>query len=181
VVDPLRDECYTAERGRGAWLNGQSIHPSNAQNLDDSLLVTGFAYDIRTNPENNLDLYARFSLCSQGVRRLGSAALDLCYVAAGRLDGFWEMYLQPWDLAAGALIAQEAGACVTNLWGSADYLVEPCSALAASPQVHPLMLQVILEMKKPPVSVLIPGVVTIALGLEPVTQPVYPVPGCTRR
>jgi myo-inositol-1(or 4)-monophosphatase len=145
VYDPMQDECFTARLGGGAWLNGRPIQASKVQDLDHSLLVTGFAYDIRTNPNNNLDLYTRFSLLSQGVRRLGSAALDLCYVASGRLDGFWELRLSAWDIAAGGLIAHEAGAIVTGVAGEADYLIEPCSILAASPKIHPLMLKVIGE------------------------------------
>jgi myo-inositol-1(or 4)-monophosphatase len=143
VYNPVHEEMYTAERRRGAWLNGEPIHISGAQELDQSLLVTGFPYDIRTNPENNLDLYVRFSLCSMGVRRLGSAALDLCYLAAGRLDGFWEIRLKPWDLAAGGLIAEEAGAVVTALDGRPDYMHEPISVLAAPPPIHAQMLAVI--------------------------------------
>ena len=104
------------------------------------MLVTGFPYDIRENPDNNLDHYARFSLLSQGVRRLGSAALDLSYVACGRLDGFWELRLSPWDVAAGGLIAQEAGGVVTNVHGGADYLSAQQSILAANPYIYPLML-----------------------------------------
>jgi myo-inositol-1(or 4)-monophosphatase len=103
-------------------------------------MVTGFPYDIRTNPQNNLENYAYFALHSQGVRRLGSAALDLCYVACGRFDGFWEPVLQSWDLAAGALIALEAGAVVTNIDGEPDILTYPQSILAANHRLHPLML-----------------------------------------
>jgi myo-inositol-1(or 4)-monophosphatase len=143
VYDPMRDECFTAEAGRGAWLNGQPVHVSDAQTLDQCLLITGFPYDIRTNPVNNLDLYARFSLHSQGVRRLGSAAMDLCYVACGRADGFWEMRLSAWDIAAGGLIARQAGAMVTDLAGGPDYLLPPCSILAAAPVIHPQMLRLI--------------------------------------
>ncbi|HEY5573111.1 MAG TPA: inositol monophosphatase family protein [Anaerolineales bacterium] len=143
VYDPIQEECFTAERGRGAWLNGEPIRVSRTGNLDDSLLVTGFPYDIRTNPENNLDNFARFSLLTQGVRRLGSAALDLCYVAAGRFDGFWEMRLNAWDVAAGGLIAEEAGARVTDLRGKPDFLSPPQSILAANLQLHPLMLEVL--------------------------------------
>ena len=143
VYDPLRDECFSAEAGRGAWLNGQALHVSSAQALDQSLLVTGFPYDIRTNPQNNLDNYTRFALHSQGVRRSGSAALDLCYVAAGRFDGFWELRLSAWDVAAGGLIAEQAGAVVTNLSGGADYLSPPGSVLAANPHIHPQMLNLL--------------------------------------
>jgi len=140
VYDPMRDECFTAEFGQGAWLNGQSIHPSPTSDLNHALLVTGFPYDIRTNPENNLDHYTYFALHSQGVRRLGSAALDLCYVACGRFDSFWELRLNAWDVAAGGLIAREAGAMVTNLAGQDDFISPPQSVLAANPHIHPLML-----------------------------------------
>ena len=145
VYDPLRDEMYTAERGKGAWLNGEAIQPSLATDLIDSLLVTGFPYDIRTSPEKNLNNYARFSMRSQGVRRLGSAALDLCYVAAGRLEGYWEMALNSWDMAAGGLIAEQAGALVTKADGNPDILTPPFSILAANRDIHPLMLNVLLE------------------------------------
>lgn len=140
VYDPSRDECFSAELDGGAWLNGKPIRPSSASELDQALLVTGFPYDIRTNPENNLDHYAYFALHSQGVRRLGSAALDLCYVACGRLDGFWELRLNAWDVAAGGLIAREAGAVVTNLAGAPDFISPPQSILAANASLHPLML-----------------------------------------
>ncbi len=139
----MQDECFSAERGRGAWLNGQPIQASHTAHLDQGLLVTGFAYDIRTNPRNNLDFYARLSLLSQGVRRLGSAALDLSYVAAGRFDGFWELTLKIWDLAAGSLIAQEAGAVVTDLHGGPDFLLPPHAILAASPAIHPQVLEIL--------------------------------------
>jgi myo-inositol-1(or 4)-monophosphatase len=140
VYDPAREECFSAERGKGAWLNGQSIRPSQTSNLDHALLVTGFPYDIRTTSNNNLDHYAHLALHSQGVRRLGSAALDLCYVACGRFDGFWELELKSWDLAAGALIAREAGAKVTDVAGE-DFTSPPPSILAANPHIHPLMLR----------------------------------------
>lgn len=145
VYDPLRDECFRAEAGKGAWLNGKPVRASNAQLLDQSLLVTGFPYDIRTHHHTNLDHFVKFSLASQGVRRLGSAALDLCYVAAGRFDGYWEMRLSPWDLAAGALIAKEAGAQVSDLQGGANYLQPPYSILAAAPALHPQMLRILSE------------------------------------
>lgn len=143
VYDPSREECFTAERGRGAWLNGRPIRASATQELDQSLLVTGFPYDIRTNPENNLDNYARFALRTQAVRRLGSAALDLCYVASGRFDGYWEISIKAWDVAAGALIAAEAGAAVTNASGGEDFLSPPQTILAANPTLHAQMLQLL--------------------------------------
>jgi myo-inositol-1(or 4)-monophosphatase len=143
VYDPLRDECFSAEKGQGAWLNGAAIHVSDVQSLDRSLLATGFPYDIRTNADNNLDHFARFALRAQGLRRLGSAALDLCYVADGKLAGFWELRLSAWDVAAGGLIAAEAGARVTNIHGGADYLSQPQSILAANPTIHEQMLRVL--------------------------------------
>jgi myo-inositol-1(or 4)-monophosphatase len=143
VYDPERDECFSAERGCGAWLNGARLEGPPAQELDHSLLVTGFPYDIRTNPVNNLDHYAAFALRSYGVRRLGSAAIDLGYVAAGRFDGYWELRINSWDVAAGGLIAQEAGATVTNVAGSPAYLTPPYSILAASPRLHTQMLAVL--------------------------------------
>ena len=144
VYDPMRDECFSAEYGAGACLNGQPIHPSLTSDLDHALLVTGFPYDIRTNPDNNLDHYAHLALHSQGVRRLGSAALDLCYVACGRFDGFWELRLKSWDVAAGALIARESGAVVTNMAGGPDFMTAPQSVLTANPQLHPLLLRELL-------------------------------------
>lgn len=146
VLDPMRDECYTAERGQGAYLNGQQLEVSSADELIKSLLVTGFPYDIRENPVNNLDHYSNFSLRSQGVRRLGSAALDLCYVAAGRFEGFWEVQIQSYDIAAGALILEEAGGKVTDVRGGPDFLTPPCSILATNGKLHQAMLDV-LEKK----------------------------------
>lgn len=143
VYDPMHDDCFSAERG-GAWLNGQPIRVGAAQTLDESLLVTGFPYNVRTNP-GNLEYYRRFALRSQGVRRLGSAALDLCYVAAGRFDGYWEFGLGTWDIAAGVLIAEEAGAKVTRADGSAGVLAPPPTVLAANPLIHAQMLAVLSE------------------------------------
>ena len=140
VYDPMRDECFSAESGKGAWMNGQPIQPSHATDLDHCLLVTGFPYDIRTSAENNLDHYARLSILSQGVRRLGSAALDTSYVACGRFDGYWEMDLSPWDVAAGGLIARQAGAIVTNLKGAEDFLSQPQSIIAAPAPIHRQLL-----------------------------------------
>lgn len=145
VYDPIANELYTAERGKGAWLNGTSIHVSSAADLKGSLLVTGFPYDAWTNPVNNFAEFERLSKRTQGVRRLGSAALDLCYVAAGRLDGFWEIRLNAWDVAAGALIAKEAGAVVTNVRGGPDFITKPQSVLAANATLHARMLEVLGE------------------------------------
>ena len=143
VYDPSRDECFSAEKGKGARLNGHAIQVSGTPDLNQSLLVTGFPYDIRTNPENNLDNYANFCLRTQAVRRLGSAAMDLCYIACGRFDGYWEIRLKSWDVAAGGLIAAEAGAVVTNRFGGHDYLSPPQSIVAANAFIHPQMLEVL--------------------------------------
>jgi myo-inositol-1(or 4)-monophosphatase len=143
VYDPVHDEMFSAAAGRGAFCNGDPIIVSTQGDLDHSLLVTGFPYDIRTRPVNNLELFAQFSLRTMGVRRMGSAALDLCYVACGRFDGFWELALNAWDLAAGGLIASEAGALVTRVTGELDYLTPPYSILAANPEIHPQMLSII--------------------------------------
>jgi len=141
VYDPSQDECFSAGRGAGAWLDGRPIRVNQTPTLGDSLLVTGFAYDVWTNPDNNLDHFARFALRTRGVRRLGSAALDLCYVAAGRFDGFWELRINPWDIAAGGLIAKEAGARVTRVDGGEQILRDAPSVLAANPRLHEVMLK----------------------------------------
>ena len=145
VYDPMRDELFAAERGQGARMNGRSLRVSNVTELERSLLVTGFPYDAWSTPRNNLEYYGRFSKLTQGVRRLGSAALDLGYVAAGRVEGFWELSLNSWDVAAGGLIAMEAGATVTNTQGKADYIDPPCSVLAAPPAIHAKMKAVLNE------------------------------------
>ena len=140
VYDPLREECFSAERGKGAWLNDEPIHVSTIQNLVEGLLVTGFPYEIRALKRNNLAHFSYFSLNAQAVRRLGSAALDLCYVACGRFDGYWELALKPWDLAAGALICEEAGGIVSNFKGNPEVIDPPCELVAANPHLHPVIL-----------------------------------------
>jgi myo-inositol-1(or 4)-monophosphatase len=139
AYDPSRDECFVAERGRGATLNGEPIRVSGTASLDESLLATGFPYDIRTTTETNLPEYAALSLRSRAVRRLGSAVLDLCYVAAGRFDGFWEQHLGPWDMAAGGLIVLEAGGSVTSLAGGPWRLDDP-GLIASNGGIHQAML-----------------------------------------
>lgn len=144
VYAPLLQECFTAERGQGAWLNGKPIGASQTQELINGLLVTGFANDQRQNPIN-LEYFRRFALQARGLRRLGSAALDLCYVAAGRFDGYWEPFINPWDIAAGVLIATESGVVTTQVYGEPVSLQPPCSILAAPPAMHRLMLDVLLR------------------------------------
>lgn len=140
IYDPMRDECFSAEKGCGAHLNGQPIRVSNATEMIRSLMVTGFPYQLWESSNNNLDNYSRVSRVSQGVRRLGSAALDTAYVACGRFDGYWEVTIKPWDVAAGALIVREAGGAVSNMQGSADFLNPPCSLVAGNAAIHPQLL-----------------------------------------
>ena len=145
VYDPMRDEMFLAERGQSSYLNGRRLRVSTVTELQRSLLVTGFPYNAWDTPQDNSNNFIKFGKLSQGVRRLGSAALDLCYVAAGRFDGFWEMALNPWDVAAGGLIAEEAGARVTNVSGEADYLSPPQSVIACTPGIQARMLE---ELRK---------------------------------
>jgi myo-inositol-1(or 4)-monophosphatase len=144
VYDPTRRELFTAERGAGAQLNGRPLRVSGAADLVDAMLVTGFPYDVHQRVDEIVGLFAAFVGRARAVRRLGSAALDLCYVAAGRMDGFWESDLKPWDIAGGALIVSEAGGRVTMMNG------EPFSSrgrqvLASNTNLHQPMLDVIAE------------------------------------
>ena len=144
VFDPSRNELFTAVEGRGAQLNGHPIHVSDTMSLDNSLLVTGFAYDIRDSPRKNLDHFVKFSLKAQGIRRTGSAALDMCYVATGRFDGFWEVKLNPWDLAAGSVIVRESGGRLTNFCGD-DFSIYGQEIVASNGYIHQAMLKVLNE------------------------------------
>jgi myo-inositol-1(or 4)-monophosphatase len=117
IYDPMRDEMYVTERGKGAWLNGKRIHASETKRLEESLIATGFPSQKR-HKSPNIHFYHEFTLRSHGVRRLGSAALDLAYVAAGRYEAFWEFNLNPWDTAAGILLVEEAGGSVTDFSGN---------------------------------------------------------------
>ncbi|MHC1782084.1 MAG: inositol monophosphatase family protein [Anaerolineaceae bacterium] len=146
VYDPLRDECFTAERGGGAWLNEDRIQVSQTRELIECLLTTGFPYEKEDGLDRNLELYTRFSHLTQGVRRLGSAALDLCYVAAGRFDGYWELDVKTWDCAAGALLVQEAGGRITSADGNPRFFKSPISIVAANPGIHNLMMPIIQEL-----------------------------------
>ncbi len=118
IYNPPLDELFWVERGEGAWLNGEKIEVSSTPQLSQSLLATGFPYDIRESKVNNLDHFSHFSLRALAIRRAGSAALDLAYLACGRFDGFWELKLHPWDMAAGALLVTEAGGIITDFKGS---------------------------------------------------------------
>jgi myo-inositol-1(or 4)-monophosphatase len=145
VYNPNMEEIFTAQRGGGAFLNGSQLHVSKTRTLNDSLLVTGFPYDVRTNPDNNLDYFAGFMLRSQAVRRIGSAALDFCYLAAGRFDGFWEIELRPWDMAAGVLVVREAGGLVTDFTG-AECSIYQLRCVASNGLIHDQMLSVLGEV-----------------------------------
>src|SRR5262245_31098120 len=142
VYNPNLEEVFIARRGQGAFLNDQRIQVSQVSPLGVSLLATGFPYDIRTSEQNNLGYFREFALTAQAVRRVGSAALDLCYVGCGRFDGFWELKLSPWDCAAGCLVVQEAGGLVT------DVRAEPCTiydeeCLASNAIIHDEMIAVL--------------------------------------
>ncbi len=142
VYDPMRDEMFRAEAGRGAFLNGAAIRVSGVSELGRSLLATGFPYDVRMSPENNLDHWGRFIVRAQAIRRCGSAALDLSYVACGRFDGFWELKLKPWDVAAGALIVAEAGGRVTDFEGRPFTLAAP-GVVATNGLIHDPIVDVL--------------------------------------
>src|SRR5262245_3712603 len=144
VYDPLRDEMFTATRGGGAFLNGKAIRVSPVEKLSKALLVTGFPFRVLDRLDPYLASFRSFVLGSSGIRRDGSAALDLAYVACGRYDGFWEMSLSPWDVAAGSLLVREAGGTVSDFQGREDYL-ESGDIIAASLNVHPAMLRIVRE------------------------------------
>jgi len=145
VYDPTRDELFTAERGKGAFMNSMPIRVSDAPSLIESVLVTGFAYNVSSTHEN-IDHFQNFLLEARGVRRLGSAALDLCYVAAGRLDGYWEMSLNPWDMAAGVLLVEEAGGKFTDLEGRPS-TIHNKKILVSNGRIHDQMVGVLKRGK----------------------------------
>lgn len=144
IYDPLRDEMFSAERGRGAWLNGRRLHVSKIPRLDEALTATGFPSQKRhANP--NVHFYQEITLRSHGVRRAGSAALDLAYVAAGRLDGYWEFNLNPWDTAAGVLLVQEARGRVTHFDGG-TFTLDSREVFATNGLIHAELEHVFAEM-----------------------------------
>jgi len=142
VYDPNRRELFTAERGNGAFLNGTPLRVSSAERLVDAMLVTGFPYDVHARVDEIVGLFAAFVGQARAVRRLGSAAIDLCWVAAGRMDGFWETDLKAWDIAGGALTVSEAGGRVTALEG-APFTSRGGDVLASNGRIHDAMLDVI--------------------------------------
>lgn len=140
VYNPCMDEFFEAEKGKGALLNKEPIGVSDKNSLEESLAGTGFPYDIHENPDAVLEYLKRMIVRVQGVRRAGAASIDLCYVAAGRLDGFWEQGLKPWDTAAGSIIVQEAGGIITDYAGN-PYNPFLESTLASCPGIHSKMLE----------------------------------------
>ena len=147
IYDPTRKELFTAERGGGAFLNGRAIHVSFTRTLLDAVLVTGFPYDVHERVGEIVGLFGSFVGRARAVRRLGSAALDLCYVAAGRMDGFWESDLKPWDIAGGSLLVAEAGGSVTTMLGG-PFSSRAGDVLATNGLLHEHMLEVIRTFRR---------------------------------
>ncbi|MRR16094.1 MAG: inositol monophosphatase [Deltaproteobacteria bacterium] len=144
VYDPVRDEMFFAERGKGAFRNGKKITVSSETDLSRSLLATGFPYDIRVSSDNNVNFFSAMIMKAQAVRRPGAAALDLSYLAAGRLDGFWELKLKPWDTAAGCLLVCEAGGMISDLSGGPWTLSSP-GLVATNGLIHGQMITVLSD------------------------------------
>ena len=149
TYDPLRDEMFSAESGFGATLNQHPIHVSAQAHLEHAVISTGFPYDLRTNPRNNLEQFVQFQLRTRTVRHLASAALDCAWTAVGRLDGYWEFAIQPWDISAGVLILREAGGRVTSANGS-EYVLSSDSILVSNGLLHEQMLRVLSEGSQAP-------------------------------
>jgi myo-inositol-1(or 4)-monophosphatase len=146
VFDPLRNEMFSAERGSGAYLNGRRMAVSSAARLEDSLVATGFP-NRRRHANTNVHYYHQLAMASHGVRRAGAAALDLAYVAAGRLDGFWEFGLSPWDMAAGKLLVEEAGGACSSMDGSPHTLAS-ADLLADNGKIHSAMIEIFGEVAR---------------------------------
>jgi myo-inositol-1(or 4)-monophosphatase len=147
IYDPQRDELFFAEKDKGARLNGKKISVSGARSLDESLLVTGFPYDRRKRADYYLSFFKAFMMKTHGIRRLGSAALDYCYVACGRFDGYWEFKLKPWDVAAGSLILAEAGGRITDFQGK-PFSIYESETLASNGKIHTEMLRAIKPLTR---------------------------------
>lgn len=145
VYDPIRDDVYAAQRGGGAMWNGAPMHVSNTGALAAAFLATGFPYERRVAAFNNTHILDCFLRRSQGVRRIGSAALDLAYVASGRFDGYWEPGLSPWDLAAGMLLVEEAGGRVSDFTGDRKRLLSGEEVVASNGHIHDQMLKVLRD------------------------------------
>ena len=142
VYAPYLGECFLAVKGYGAWLNGTRIHCSDKAKLSKAVVATGMPYDRNDNPDNNLGEICRMALCVRGIRRMGSAAIDLCYTAAGFFDAYWELNLNRWDVAAGQLIAAEAGAVVESIRSDRNH-----SVLVSNPHLYAAMRRSLLPGK----------------------------------
>lgn len=149
VYNPVLDELFVSEKGKGAYLNGEKIFVSQEKNLFRSFLSTGFPYDVHEQADFYLRYFREFLIRSFAIRRPGSAALDLCYLAAGRFDGFWELKLQPWDVAAGALMVMEAGGKITDFSGQPFHIYSK-EVLASNGWIHSQMLETIKEAERNP-------------------------------
>jgi myo-inositol-1(or 4)-monophosphatase len=147
VYDPMREELFSAQKGQGAFMNGKKIYVSGIDTLMNSLLATGFPYDRKVSEKNNMNNFHDLLMASQEVRRDGSAALDLCCVASGRFDGFWELKLKPWDIAAGSLIVSEAGGLVTDLSGK-QFNLHAGEILASNGIIHKQMVMKLQDAER---------------------------------
>lgn len=142
VYNPIFDELFYSKKGEGAYLNNNRLHVSKINALKDALLSTGFPYDLVTNKNNNINNFIKFLYAAQAIRRDGSAALNLCYLACGRFDGFWELRLNPWDVAAGFLVVSESGGKITNFEGS-PFDIYRDNIVASNGLIHNAMLDVL--------------------------------------
>ena len=142
VYNPIFDELFYTKKGEGAYLNNNRLHVSKIDALKDALLCTGFPYDLATNKNNNINHFIKFLYAAQAIRRDGSAALNLCYLACGRFDGFWELRLNPWDVAAGFLVVSESGGKITNYEGS-PFDIYRDNIVASNGLIHSAMLEVL--------------------------------------
>ncbi len=148
VYHPMAGEMFTAVSGAGAFLGDVQLHVSQTSSLGHAILATGFPYDIRESEYDNLDHFSRFAKTARAIRRMGAAALDLAWTAAGRFDGFWEMKLSPWDFAAATILCAEAGAIITDFSGQ-PFTLNRGQAVAANPSLHPQLLQILRQGRFP--------------------------------
>ena len=148
ISHPMMDQLFTGVKGEGAWLNGERLSVSQRTPLRKSLLATGFPYDRFAGSDNNFSNFCKFQVAARAVRRFGAAALDLAYVATGRLDGFWEAKLKPWDVAAGALLVEEAGGAVTG-YGGEPYDIRNHRIVASNALIHHEMLEILAAGESP--------------------------------
>ena len=140
-INPLRQDMFVAERGKGAYLNSKKLKVSAISSLSRSLLATGFPYDIRVSKDNNINHFNLMAMEAQAIRRAGAAALDIAYLACGRFDGFWELKLMPWDMAAGCLMVEESGGVISNITGGKWNISSP-NILASNGLIHDQMINV---------------------------------------